>query len=196
MAAAPDTSSERAVAALQLLQALHGGMHRALGAAWATEIPLLLQYLEGKVRVGREGLEGREGEQGNAASQRDGGELSPVPPHLLCCLSPSRQPALRLGAAVPWHRFGPGDGRGCWCPLEGQGLVASPCPALDDVWGRDRAGAAGGVAGSCSQAVGISCGQRILPQLESVALTNGSEIPLCLGPHKGFDGGACRPFLA
>ncbi|XP_059685558.1 maestro heat-like repeat-containing protein family member 2B, partial [Gavia stellata] len=44
----PYVSGERAVAALQLLQALHGRIHRALGAAWATEIPLLLQYLEGK----------------------------------------------------------------------------------------------------------------------------------------------------
>ncbi|XP_074995168.1 maestro heat-like repeat-containing protein family member 2B [Calonectris borealis] len=48
VAAAPNASSERAVAALQLLQALHGRIHRALGAAWATEIPLVLQYLEGR----------------------------------------------------------------------------------------------------------------------------------------------------
>ncbi|KAM6044703.1 maestro heat-like repeat-containing protein family member 2B [Theristicus caerulescens] len=48
VAAAPYASSERAAAALQLLQALHSRIHRALGAAWATEIPLLLQYLEGK----------------------------------------------------------------------------------------------------------------------------------------------------
>ncbi|XP_072731086.1 maestro heat-like repeat-containing protein family member 2B [Ciconia boyciana] len=48
VAAAPHKSSERAVAALQLLQSLHSRIHRALGAAWATEIPLLLQYLEGK----------------------------------------------------------------------------------------------------------------------------------------------------
>ncbi|XP_059679384.1 maestro heat-like repeat-containing protein family member 2B [Gavia stellata] len=46
--AAPHKSAERAVAALQLLQALHRRIHRALGAAWATEIPLLLQSLEGK----------------------------------------------------------------------------------------------------------------------------------------------------
>ncbi|XP_069634059.1 maestro heat-like repeat-containing protein family member 2B isoform X5 [Haliaeetus albicilla] len=48
VAAAPYPSRERAVAALQLLQALHGRIHRGLGAAWATEIPLLLQYLEGR----------------------------------------------------------------------------------------------------------------------------------------------------
>ncbi|XP_075581329.1 maestro heat-like repeat-containing protein family member 2B [Pelecanus crispus] len=48
VAAAPYASSERTVAALQLLQALHGRIHRALGPVWATEIPLLLQYLEGK----------------------------------------------------------------------------------------------------------------------------------------------------
>ena len=59
MAAAPYTSGERAVAALQLLQTLHGRIHRALGAAWATEVPFLLQYLEGKVRVGKERLSGK-----------------------------------------------------------------------------------------------------------------------------------------
>ncbi|XP_052655744.1 maestro heat-like repeat-containing protein family member 2B [Harpia harpyja] len=48
VAAAPYPSRERAVAALQLLQALHGRIHRGLGVAWATEIPLLLQYLEGR----------------------------------------------------------------------------------------------------------------------------------------------------
>ncbi|KAM6106983.1 LOW QUALITY PROTEIN: maestro heat-like repeat-containing protein family member 2B [Phoenicopterus ruber ruber] len=46
--AAPYMNGERAVAALQLLQALRR-IHKALGA-WATEIPLLLQFLEGKVR--------------------------------------------------------------------------------------------------------------------------------------------------
>ncbi|XP_059691036.1 maestro heat-like repeat-containing protein family member 2B [Gavia stellata] len=50
VAAAPHKSGERAVAALQLLQALHGRIHRALGVVWATEIPLLLQYLEGKTK--------------------------------------------------------------------------------------------------------------------------------------------------
>ncbi|XP_076212542.1 maestro heat-like repeat-containing protein family member 2B [Aptenodytes patagonicus] len=51
VAAAPHESGERAVAALQLLQALHGRIHRALGAVWATEIPLLLQYLEGNTEI-------------------------------------------------------------------------------------------------------------------------------------------------
>ncbi|NXC67881.1 MRO2B protein, partial [Anhinga anhinga] len=60
VAAAPYRSSERAVAALQLLQALHRRIHRALGVAWATEIPLLLQYLEGKVWVRRQRLAGWE----------------------------------------------------------------------------------------------------------------------------------------
>ncbi|NXF55716.1 MRO2A protein, partial [Oceanites oceanicus] len=58
--AAPYPSGKRAVAALQLLQALHGRIHGALGSAWETEIPLLLQYLEGEVQLGSEGLEGRE----------------------------------------------------------------------------------------------------------------------------------------
>ncbi|CAM9960160.1 unnamed protein product [Bubo scandiacus] len=48
VAAAPYTKREHAVAALQLLQTLHGRIHRALGAAWETEIPLLLQYLQGR----------------------------------------------------------------------------------------------------------------------------------------------------
>ncbi|XP_054254992.1 maestro heat-like repeat-containing protein family member 2B, partial [Indicator indicator] len=47
MVADPHQSRERAVAALQLLQALEGRIHRALGAAWATQIPLLLQQLAG-----------------------------------------------------------------------------------------------------------------------------------------------------
>ncbi|NWS60659.1 MRO2B protein, partial [Chunga burmeisteri] len=58
-AAAPYKTGKRAVAALQLLQTLHGRIHRALGAVWATKIPLLLQYLEGEGRVGRESREGR-----------------------------------------------------------------------------------------------------------------------------------------
>ncbi|KAM6292594.1 maestro heat-like repeat-containing protein family member 2B [Porphyrio hochstetteri] len=48
VAAAPHKTSDQAVAALQLLQALRGRIHRALGAVWVTEIPLLLQYLEGQ----------------------------------------------------------------------------------------------------------------------------------------------------
>ncbi|KAM6038320.1 maestro heat-like repeat-containing protein family member 2B [Chlamydotis macqueenii] len=48
VAAGYHASGQRAAAALQLLQALHSRIHRALGAVWATEIPLLLQCLEGK----------------------------------------------------------------------------------------------------------------------------------------------------
>ncbi|XP_064904608.1 maestro heat-like repeat-containing protein family member 2B [Columba livia] len=48
LVAAPHTSSGRAVAALQLLQALQGWICGALGTAWATEIPLLLQHLAGR----------------------------------------------------------------------------------------------------------------------------------------------------
>ncbi|NXW06744.1 MRO2B protein, partial [Fregetta grallaria] len=66
VAAAPHKSGERAVAALQLLQALHGRIHGAFETAWVTEIPLLLQHLEGKVWVERERL-GDRGGQGNAA---------------------------------------------------------------------------------------------------------------------------------
>ncbi|XP_026719765.1 maestro heat-like repeat-containing protein family member 2B [Athene cunicularia] len=48
VAAASSGNSKCVVAALQLLQTLPDRIHRALGAAWVTEIPLLLQYLEGR----------------------------------------------------------------------------------------------------------------------------------------------------
>ncbi|NXX46621.1 MRO2B protein, partial [Tricholaema leucomelas] len=63
VAADPHRNRERTVAALQLLQALQGRMHRALRAVWVTQIPLLLQHLAGKVWVGRKRLEGKEGQQ-------------------------------------------------------------------------------------------------------------------------------------
>ena len=45
------------------MQNLHSKIHRAVGAMWAAEIPLLLQCLEGKMLVGREGRrQGRGGE--------------------------------------------------------------------------------------------------------------------------------------
>ncbi|POI19298.1 hypothetical protein CIB84_016957, partial [Bambusicola thoracicus] len=47
--------SELQAAALLLMLHLHSRIHRAVGAMWATEIPLLLQCLEGKALVGREG---------------------------------------------------------------------------------------------------------------------------------------------
>ncbi|NXV77799.1 MRO2B protein, partial [Atlantisia rogersi] len=58
VAAASHKSSDQAVAALELLQALSGRIHRALGAVWMTKIPVLLQYLEGKGWVDEEGEEG------------------------------------------------------------------------------------------------------------------------------------------
>ncbi|XP_010725983.2 maestro heat-like repeat-containing protein family member 2B, partial [Meleagris gallopavo] len=54
VAGSPVTGSELQAAALLLMQNLHSRFHRAVGAMWATEIPLLLQCLEGKVLVGRE----------------------------------------------------------------------------------------------------------------------------------------------
>ena len=45
---------------LLLIQNLYSKIHRAVGAMWAAEIPLLLQCLEGKVLVGERGG-GREG---------------------------------------------------------------------------------------------------------------------------------------
>ncbi|XP_010725020.2 maestro heat-like repeat-containing protein family member 2B [Meleagris gallopavo] len=44
----PVAGSELQAAALLLMQNLHSRFHRAVGAMWATEIPLLLQCLEGK----------------------------------------------------------------------------------------------------------------------------------------------------
>ena len=55
VAGSPFAGSELQAAALLLMQNLHSRIHRAVGAMWAAEIPLLLQYLEGKVLVRREG---------------------------------------------------------------------------------------------------------------------------------------------
>jgi len=54
VAGSPVAGSELQAAALLLMQNLHSRIHRAVGAMWAAEIPLLLQCLEGKVLVGRE----------------------------------------------------------------------------------------------------------------------------------------------
>ncbi|XP_048788537.1 maestro heat-like repeat-containing protein family member 2B [Lagopus muta] len=48
VAGSPFAGSELQAAALLLLQNLHSTIHRAVGAKWAAEIPLLLQHLEGK----------------------------------------------------------------------------------------------------------------------------------------------------
>ncbi|POI27730.1 hypothetical protein CIB84_008521, partial [Bambusicola thoracicus] len=48
VAGSPFAGSELQAAALLLMQNLHGRIHGAVGAIWAAEIPLLLQYLEGK----------------------------------------------------------------------------------------------------------------------------------------------------
>ncbi|XP_010724801.2 maestro heat-like repeat-containing protein family member 2B [Meleagris gallopavo] len=48
VAGSPVAGSELQAAALLLMQNLHSRFHRAVGAMWATEIPLLLQCLEGK----------------------------------------------------------------------------------------------------------------------------------------------------
>ena len=63
VAGSPFAGSELQAAALLLMLSLHGKIHRAVGAMWAAEIPLLLQCLKGKVLVGREGRrQGRGGE--------------------------------------------------------------------------------------------------------------------------------------
>ncbi|XP_072198881.1 LOW QUALITY PROTEIN: maestro heat-like repeat-containing protein family member 2B [Excalfactoria chinensis] len=48
VAGSPFAGSELQAAALLLMQNLHSRIHRAVGATWAAEIPLLLQCLEGK----------------------------------------------------------------------------------------------------------------------------------------------------
>ncbi|XP_040511819.1 maestro heat-like repeat-containing protein family member 2B [Gallus gallus] len=48
VAGSPFAGSELQAAALRLMQNLHSKIHRAVGAMWAAEIPLLLQCLEGK----------------------------------------------------------------------------------------------------------------------------------------------------
>eukprot|EP00076_Gallus_gallus_P042300 XP_025007838.1 maestro heat-like repeat-containing protein family member 2B [Gallus gallus] len=48
VAGSPFAGSELQAAALLLMLSLHGKIHRAVGAMWATEIPLLLQCLKGK----------------------------------------------------------------------------------------------------------------------------------------------------
>ncbi|XP_068535919.1 maestro heat-like repeat-containing protein family member 2B [Anas acuta] len=47
VAGSPFAGSELQAAALLLMQSLHSRIHAAVGATWNTEIPLLLQYLQG-----------------------------------------------------------------------------------------------------------------------------------------------------
>eukprot|EP00075_Anas_platyrhynchos_P022799 XP_027312052.1 maestro heat-like repeat-containing protein family member 2B [Anas platyrhynchos] len=47
VAGSPFAGSELQAAALLVLQSLHSRIHAAVGATWNTEIPLLLQYLQG-----------------------------------------------------------------------------------------------------------------------------------------------------
>ena len=73
VAGSPFAGSELQAAALLLMLSLHGKIHRAVGAMWATEIPLLLQCLEGKVLVGREGWrQGRGGVKMELCSVAEG----------------------------------------------------------------------------------------------------------------------------
>jgi len=54
VAGSPVADRKLQATALLLMQNLHSRIHRAVGAMWAAEIPLLLQCLEGKVLGGRE----------------------------------------------------------------------------------------------------------------------------------------------
>ena len=87
VAGSPFAGSELQAAALLLMLNLHSKIHRAVGAMWATEIPLLLQCLQGKVLVGREGWrQGRGGVKMELCSAAEGKH----------CLQPST-----CSAAVP-----------------------------------------------------------------------------------------------
>ncbi|KAK4817743.1 hypothetical protein QYF61_026966 [Mycteria americana] len=132
LAAAPHKSSERAVAALQLLQSLHSRIHRALGAAWATEIPLLLQYLEGKVWVGRERLGGlRRGREMQLYSVTGG--IFPSSPALALLPFPFQGASTEAGGSHPPASILP---RGWMGPLMSprRFLRASLEPIEDKAW--------------------------------------------------------------
>ena len=101
VAGSPFAGSELQAAALRLMQNLHSKIHRAVGAMWAAEIPLLLQCLEGKMLVGREGRRQGRGGSENGALQRGRGEALPAAPCLLCCCSHSGETALRPGDLSP-----------------------------------------------------------------------------------------------
>ena len=102
VAGSPFAGSELQAAALLLMQNLHSRIHRAVGAMWAAEIPLLLQCLQGKVLAGRERWRQGRGGSENGALQRGRGEALPAAQHLLCCCSHSRETALRPGDLSPW----------------------------------------------------------------------------------------------
>eukprot|EP00076_Gallus_gallus_P036558 XP_025002096.1 maestro heat-like repeat-containing protein family member 2B [Gallus gallus] len=87
VAGSPFAGSKLQAAALLLMLNLHSKIHRAVGAMWAAEIPLLLQCLQGKVLVGREGWrQGRGGVKMELCSAAEGKH----------CLQPST-----CSAAVP-----------------------------------------------------------------------------------------------
>ena len=102
VAGSPFAGSELQAAALLLMQNLHSRIHRAVGAMWAAEIPLLLQCLQGKVLAGRERWRQGRGGSENGALQRGRGEALPAAQYLLCCCSHSRETALRPGDLSPW----------------------------------------------------------------------------------------------
>ena len=98
----PVAGSELQAAALLLMKNLHSRFHRAVGAMWAAEIPLLLQCLQGKVLVGRERRrQGRAGVKMQLSLQGGRGEALPAAQCLLCCCSHSRETALRPGDLSP-----------------------------------------------------------------------------------------------
>ena len=82
VAGSPVAGSELQAAALQLMQNLHSRFHRAVGAMWAAEIPLLLQCLEGKALVGSKRQRQGKGGSENASLQCGRGEAFPA---AQCC---------------------------------------------------------------------------------------------------------------
>ena len=119
VAAACDRCTERAVAALQLLQALQSRIHGSLRGLWPIRISCMLQYLEGKVLVRRAGLR-RAGGGRKTASQHGGGE--PLP-------SPFQAASVEAGGSDLKDRVVPGVDGAIDVPVEGRSGQCPPAPA-------------------------------------------------------------------
>ena len=135
VAGSPFAGSELQAAALLLMQNLHSRIHRAVGAMWAAEIPLLLQCLQGKVLAGRERWRQGRGGSENGALQRGRGEALPAAQYLLCCCSHSRETALRPGDLSPQGSAHSRARMGPSCPLRQQSWSSSVFLLGQCLWG-------------------------------------------------------------
>lgn len=129
VAGSPFAGSDLQAAALLVLQSLHSRIHGAVGATWNSEIPLLLQYLQGKVLLGRG--RGREGMASQLPSMAKGNPRL-VPRACSAAVSfPCRGASTEAGGSGPtaihssrpwWHLHGPAGavlvGRDGRLPLE------------------------------------------------------------------------------